>query len=77
MYDPDGWQLAQSDRAHLPEMQHQLALENELLLLLENRWRSTRGQTPIPRPAWLARPADFDSYLRARMGGLGRPIRRL
>ena len=58
-------------------MQHQLALENELLLLLENRWRSARGQAPIPRPAWLARPADFDTYLQARMSGLGRPIRRV
>ena len=75
VYDPDGWQLAQSDRAHLPEMQHALALENEFLLLLENRWRSARGQMPIPRPTWLTRPADFDTYAQARMSGLGQPIR--
>lgn len=75
VYDPDGWQLAQSDRAHLSEMQHQLALENELLLLLENQWRSARGREPITRPSWLVRPADFDTYLQARMSGLGSPIR--
>lgn len=71
VYDPDGWQLAQSDRSHLPEMQHQLALENEYLLLLENQWRSARGRTPLPRPSWLLKPADFSPYLKARMRGLG------
>ena len=75
VYDPDGWQLAQSDRSHLPEMQHQLALENEFLLLLENRWRLQRGRTSLPRPSWLVKPVDFDAYLQARMGGLGQPIR--
>lgn len=74
LYDPDGWQLAQSDRAHLPEMQHQLALENEVLLVLENRWRAMRGRPALPRPPGRERPEGFDAYWRARASGAGQPI---
>lgn len=75
MYDPDGWQLAQNDRVHLPEVQHQLALENEFLLLVENRWRVAHGRPVLPRPPGWTTPPDFDAYRQTRTDGAGQPIR--
>lgn len=77
MYDPEGWLLAAPDRAHLPEVQHELDRQNELTLLTENIWRKQHNRPPLPRPSWLTRPADFDAYLQARMMDRRTPFRRL